>query len=101
VRRRFPIAISLLAVIASLLSAQGNNKSSIINSKHDFRAASTAGLRSATGQDACIFCHTPHNAETGSYLWNHKLSSRDFPTYSSSTLQATVTPVQPQDDSKL
>jgi predicted CXXCH cytochrome family protein len=101
VRRRFPIAISLLAVIASLLSAQGNNKSSIINSKHDFRAASTAGLRSATGQDACIFCHTPHNAETGSYLWNHKLSSRDFPTYSSSTLQATVTPVQPQDVSKL
>jgi predicted CXXCH cytochrome family protein len=99
---RNALSITLLfTAIAGLLSAQANNKSSIINSKHDFRAGSTASVRSSNGQDACIFCHTPHNAETGSYLWNHRLSSRDFPTYSSSTLQSTVTPVQAQDVSKL
>lgn len=81
--------------------AQAGSKSSIINSKHDFRTSSTAQIRSATGQDACIFCHTPHNSAPGSYLWNHTLSSRDFPVYNSTTLKSTITAIQPQDVSKL
>src|SRR5215470_8374531 len=84
-----------------LLFAQTNAKSAVLNSKHDFRASSSAEIRSNTGKDACVFCHTPHNATVESYLWNHKLSSREFPTYSSSTLQSTVTSVQPHDISKL
>lgn len=86
---------------AELISAQANNKSSLLNSKHDFRASSSAEVRSSAGKDACIFCHTPHNAAGETYLWNHRLSNRDFPSYSSSTLQSTVTAVQPQDTSKL
>jgi len=103
VRAKLSIALLLLACasIAELMNAQANGKSSIINSKHDFRATSSAQIRSATGQDACVFCHTPHNAGSASYLWNHKTSTSDFPVYSSSTLQSTVTPIQPQDVSKL
>jgi predicted CXXCH cytochrome family protein len=102
VRASIVIAIVLAAGgVAGIIHAQTNAKSSIINSKHDFRTTSSAQIRSATGQDACVFCHTPHNAAPGSYLWNHKLSTRDFPVYSSSTLQSTVTPIQPQDVSKL
>src|SRR5579864_9616652 len=98
VRTRIVIAIVLAAGgVAGFVHAQTNAKSSIMNSKHDFRTTSSAQIRSATGQDACVFCHTPHNAAPGSYLWNHKLSTRDFPVYSSSTLQSTVTPIQPQD----
>jgi len=101
-RRGVFIAALLLAIgILQLLFAQNGNKSSIINSKHDFRAASSAQIRSANGQNACIFCHTPHNAGADSYLWNHRISTKDFPVYSSSTLQSTVTPIQPQDVSKL
>lgn len=95
------IALLLAAGVAGLMRAQSGSKSAIINSKHDFRATSTAQVRSATGQDACVFCHTPHNSSPGTYLWNHKLSTRDFPVYSSSTLQSTVTPIQPEDVSKL
>ena len=98
------LSISLLLValgFGSIIYAQSNNKSAIINSKHDFRAGSSAQIRSASSNDACIFCHTPHNASPGSYLWNHRLSIRDFPVYSSSTMQSTVTAVQPQDVSKL
>ena len=102
-RRAAFIALLLLfaAATVKLPRAQVNSKASIINSKHDFRAGSSAELRSATGNDTCVFCHTPHNSSPGTYLWNHKLSNRDFPAYSSSTLQSTVTGIQPQDVSKL
>lgn len=95
------IAFILLAGIALPLHAQTGSKASILNSKHDFRAGSSAQLRSSSTNDACVFCHTPHNASPGTYLWNHTLSMRDFPVYSSSTLQSTVTGIQSQDVSKL
>ncbi|MBZ5541956.1 MAG: hypothetical protein LAN61_15680 [Acidobacteriia bacterium] len=94
-------AFLLLAGIAPAVNAQTGNKSAILNSKHDFRAGSSAQVRSSSTDDACVFCHTPHNASPGNYLWNHRLSTQDFPTYSSSTLQSTVTAIQPQDISKL
>ncbi|MGE5323463.1 MAG: cytochrome c3 family protein [Actinomycetota bacterium] len=95
------IALVLAVGTAQLAYSQTGDKASIINSKHDFRAASTAQIRSITGQDACIFCHTPHNSSPGTYLWNHKLSSRDFPAYNSTTMKSVVAPIQPQDVSKL
>lgn len=44
------------------------------------------------GQQVCIFCHTPHNAnvEGGAPLWNRAFSTQTFSRYSSSTLQIRV-----------
>lgn len=44
------------------------------------------------GQEICIFCHTPHNAnvEGGAPLWNRRFSGETFSRYSSSTLQIRV-----------
>ncbi len=41
------------------------------------------------GQQICIFCHTPHNAnvEGGAPLWNRRFSTETFSRYSSGTLQ--------------
>jgi len=102
VRARAITLFLFLAALSGLLDAQSGGKSAIINSKHDFRTASPATIHSISGNDACVFCHTPHNAAApGNYLWNHTLSTRDFPVYSSSTMQSTVTAIQPQDTSKL
>jgi predicted CXXCH cytochrome family protein len=102
VRNWVSIALLLIAVAAGGRSdGQTYNKAAILNSKHDFRATSSAAIRSVSANDACVFCHTPHNAAPGSYLWNHQLSTRDFGVYSSSTLQSTVSAIQPQDTSKL
>ena len=98
VRELFTMIV-LLVLGAGPLSAQG--MLSIVNSKHDFRATSNAQIRSASAQDACMFCHTPHNANPGPYLWNQKLSTTNFPTYNSTTMHANVTPIQSQDVSKL
>jgi predicted CXXCH cytochrome family protein len=91
-------------VLWAAIAAQGfgiGNVSAVLNSKHDFRAESKAAIRSVSGRDACVFCHTPHNSNPGTYLWNQKLSTAQFPAYSSTTLQSNVTPIQPQDVSKL
>jgi hypothetical protein len=98
--------ITLLLVLAlgattavQLRAAKG--KSFIVNTKHDFRITSSASIHSVSPQDVCMFCHTPHNAASGPMIWNQKLSERDFPKYSSSTLQSAITPIGPQDSSKL
>jgi len=89
--------------MAQACGARGSDssKSTILNSKHDFRAASAASIRSLTGRDACVFCHTPHNSKPGIELWNQRLSTTDFPAYSSTTMQSVVTPISSQDVSKL
>ncbi len=97
---RLTIIVFLLATGPWALGQSGN-KASIIDSKHDFRTNSTAQIRSVTGTDPCVFCHTPHNSAPVSYLWNHATSSRDFPAYTSSTMKSNVTTIQPQDVSKL
>ena len=82
--------------------AFGSGKvTAVLNSKHDFRASSQATIRSVSGRDACIFCHTPHNSNPATYLWNQKMSTAQFPAYTSTTLVSNVAPIQPQDVSKL
>ena len=82
--------------------AFGSGKiSALLNSKHDFRATSHAVIRSVSGKDACVFCHTPHNSNPGTYMWNQKLPTAQFPAYTSTTLVSSVAPIQPQDVSKL
>ncbi len=98
---------SLLALLflaglgGGLLVAQTNTKRAIVNSKHDFRASSTAAIRAVSENDLCVFCHTPHNADPGPELWNHKLSPTQFSVYRSTTLEADVAPMRPEDTSKL
>src|SRR5437868_9232460 len=104
-RRALYIAVLLVVATATARLYATRNHAAIINSRHDFRAASSATLHSTSGTDACVFCHTPHNAggATGNatYLWNHRLSTTQFQAYNSTTLQSTVTTITPQDSSKL
>src|SRR5690348_14150133 len=104
--RRWLYVATLLALASAGVRLYGaRNHAAIINTRHDFRAASSASVRSVSGADACVFCHTPHNAGgptgDGTYLWNHRLSTTQFQAYSSTTLQSTVSPITPQDSSKL
>ena len=102
--------ILLLAVVlAGLMAAIGlrgqtpgiDVKRAILNSRHDFRAISTATIKSVSGDDPCVFCHTPHNANPGPELWNQNLGTTQFTTYTSTTLQSTIGAMAPDDSSKL
>ncbi|MEW6128799.1 MAG: cytochrome c3 family protein [Acidobacteriota bacterium] len=79
-----------------------NSKSLIFNSKHDFTVQSAATIRSTTEDKACIFCHTPHNANPATPLWNHQNSNVPaYQLYSSTTLRATMSQMTNADSSKL
>jgi len=94
----FAILFGCVAIRAQMVF---NPVSSILNSKHDFRATSTATIKSVSGDDPCIFCHTPHNATPGPQLWNHTMSTTAWQTYGSSTMQSSIGSITDQDSSKL
>lgn len=101
------VAIVLMAGALGVKLRAVVNMSTIVNSKHDFRPTSTAPIRassvsaSSSTNGPCEYCHTPHHAPSGAYLLNTAPTNQQFSTYSSTTMQATVTQIQPQDASKL
>jgi predicted CXXCH cytochrome family protein len=46
----------------------------ITNSKHDLSSGSTAAIKSTATDQICVFCHTPHKAQSTQLLWNHTAS---------------------------
>ena len=72
------------------LSAKAWDSGSLTANLNPYRA--TDDPTKPGGQQICIFCHTPHNAnvENQSPLWNRKFSSETFSRYSSATLQIRV-----------
>ena len=70
--------IAYLTLIGALFAGSSAFAQSIVGSKHDFTAggsAQGAGTSSATDQ-VCVFCHTPHGADTAAPvpLWNKVLT---------------------------
>lgn len=76
-------------------------KSSLLNTRHDFSMHSFSDTKAVTEEQVCVFCHTPHNATPNVPLWNRSATIAAPQTYTSSTLQATVTQPTIADVSKL
>lgn len=77
----------------------GGAAAEISGSVHDL---SGKGYARNTGNELCVFCHTPHWSDTSVNnvpLWNHDLTQQVFLPYSSPTLNAT--PGAPDGVSKL
>jgi len=84
------IASVAIVLAAGLLPVFG--QADIADTKHNL--STTAGLDqitdASTDEDQiCIFCHTPHQANPATPLWNHTLSlEASYGVYSSPTLDA-------------
>ena len=80
----------LLGIMAlALLVGSVPALATIVGSPHDLSSWDTGGT---TTGEVCIFCHTPHNANTNEPLWNHSLSATtSFTIYTSSTMNALET----------
>lgn len=54
--------------------------------------ATNDSISNPGGQQVCIFCHTPHNANVaeGAPLWNREFSSQIFSRYSTNTLRIRI-----------
>lgn len=76
-----------------MLCVPGFAYAAIANTKHNLGTSSSVGNNqtNATGE-ICVFCHTPHAANTNvkAPLWNKALPSNTYTVYSSSTMDAAV-----------
>lgn len=88
-----------LALAALLACALTTTADSILNSKHNLSVSGPGPIKATTESEICLFCHTPHNAQPDTPLWNHAASTANYRPYSSSTLNASVG--QPTGASKL
>lgn len=66
--------------------------SDVASTKHNLSVSGPGPVRATSESQICVFCHTPHGAETepGTPLWNRQLSGQLYSTYSSSSIDANV-----------
>ncbi|MCB1954308.1 MAG: hypothetical protein KDG55_01455 [Rhodocyclaceae bacterium] len=83
-------------VLATLAVTSGVAMAGISATKHNLSTGGTGENHLTAGtEEICVFCHTPHGANTGvtAPLWNKQLPSTTYTTYStanSSTIDGSV-----------
>lgn len=85
-----------LAILSLLVFASASQAAGIADTKHNLSTTGTGAIHATSGTaEICVFCHTPHGADTNvaAPLWNRALTGATFSLYSSSSLDAL--PTQP------
>jgi predicted CXXCH cytochrome family protein len=95
----FAILVLLVTVLFQSTSYAQLAPSSVVNSPHNLSASGPGTIKSATEQEVCIFCHTPHNSAPVQPLWNRNMPVNAYKVYSSASLVST--PGRPSGSSKL
>jgi hypothetical protein len=102
------LIVCLFAAITALVTVQpvGAAKiSDIRNTKHNLSVNGPGTVKATSETQICVFCHTPHGAENipKAPLWNRKLSTATYTTYTSSSIDvdATELAASPGGSSKL
>lgn len=91
----------VLILAAASLMASAAMASSVVDSKHNLAVGSVGTFNSNNYDEVCVFCHTPHMANTSvtlAPLWNRSaadLSSANV--YTSATIEATTIAVTAAD----
>ncbi len=99
---RWMVVVLGLACIMLVPSARAAQD--VVNTRHNLSTVPPTGVTrtyaSATVDEVCVFCHTPHNALPDAQLWNHAPTAEtNYTLYGSTTLAAT--PIQPTGKSRL
>jgi hypothetical protein len=86
---------ALFAVLAALLlaalpvPAQAQRTSDVRNTLHNLSASGPGAAKATTENQVCVFCHTPHGADTTEKpLWNRTLAAKTYVVYTSKSLDA-------------
>ena len=91
---------ALLGAVFSIVPADGDAITNIINTKHNLSVSGPGPIKALTESRICVFCHTPHNATPGTPLWNKEVGPQVYTFYTSPTLRSPV-PAQPTGATKL
>lgn len=73
----------------------------IVSTQHNLSKTGPGPIKAVSETQICVFCHTPHNADSSGPLWNHSLSAAaSYILPSSATLLSTPQNL-PDGDSRL
>ncbi len=77
------VGLALVTALAFVAFWGGPSLAGIVGSPHDLRSY---GVPTPATNQVCVYCHTPHNANTDprltpSYLWNRNVRAADYPVY--------------------
>ncbi len=88
---RLAVFIAALLGIAGVLSGPAADaKMSVLSTKHNLSSSGPGQIKALTENRVCVFCHTPHNANPQSPLWNKKLEGVNYslyPPYTSTSMR--------------
>ncbi len=85
------VVLGLAVLAAGLAQWAGAAKvPDVGNTLHNLSITGPGSLKATTESQICVFCHTPHAAESipAAPLWNRKLSGATYQTYTSSSIEA-------------
>lgn len=89
-RGHFKAVLITLLLLGLAVQAGAERVSDIANTKHNFSVGSGNSVKATAEDELCVFCHTPHGANTNADapLWNRSLGQSSYTPYTSSSLDA-------------
>ena len=99
-RRLLPLMSVVFALFLAPDSILANY--SVVSTKHNLSTSGPGPIKSESEEQVCIFCHTPHHANTDidtTHLWSRDLNTDVYDLYGSKTM--TAAPLQPRGYSRL
>ncbi len=79
-----------LLIIFFLLNFYISKSQSIINTVHNMSVSGFGDIKSSNESEICIFCHTTHQSDPKTPMWNRNTKGVSYILYNSSTLTATA-----------
>ncbi len=98
---RWSLRLAVVALAAS--AAEAARISDIANTPHNLSASGAGGVTATSESQICVFCHTPHHAESipNAPLWNRQASGATYTPYTSNSIDANDIAATPGGSSKL
>ncbi len=99
---RFLLRLFGILVLCATSHVNAARISDISNTKHNLSTSSPGVVKANIEGELCVFCHTPHGADTSmaAPLWNRAASDATYEMYNSSSMEAEK-PGMPAGSSKL
>ncbi len=89
--RHMPTVLTAcILLLAGLVGpAQATRTSDVRSTLHNLSSTGPGTVKAAGESEVCVFCHTPHGADTSQTpLWNKTLAAKTYTPYTSNSLDA-------------
>ena len=83
------LASGTLMLLGGIGPTQAARTSDVRNTLHNLSSTGPGTVKAAGESEVCVFCHTPHGADTSQTpLWNKTLAAKTYTPYTSNSLDA-------------